>query len=411
MKESKIFIAAFLSSLGSSMYFVIVAWMLYEMTSDAKYTGLMVGLGFLPGIFMNMIFGIWVDRANRKRLSIIANTVITVSMAILTVSLYLDIMKPWLIITVHMSVQTFSSLFRTAQQAFITEVFDKKHIPRIFSHNGSAVAIGGLLGTSLGGFAISYISASNVIFSITATYVIVGLFLSSIKYDSQFTIKEKGIVSLAHDLLDSFRYIHRNPIMYGLLGIMFVGQLVVHTTAGMLSVYTSSHLNGSSTLYGILESAASIGAIIAGLTATLYLAKSKYMVAAGALSLTAIGILGMALTKNTYLAFSFIMLIGIGTTWVRVLMQSIQQVATEPEFYGRMAATRQTINQASVAIGAPLLGFIADHSGIQMAYIALLVPVGILLFFSQLLSRNRKFQLLMNSIIPIKESPKPTEAA
>ncbi|MFD1737564.1 MFS transporter [Bacillus salitolerans] len=410
MKDIKLFIAAFFSSFGSTMYLVIVAWVLYELTSDAAYTGLMVGLGFLPGVFLNLVFGIWVDRANRKKLTTLSTSIILVSIFFLLIPMYLNIVEPWMIITVHMCVQTFSSLFRTAQQAFITEIYENADIPRIFSHVGSVTAIAGLVGTSVGGFSVAIFNNTIAVALVCLSFIITLLCISILSYTPVLTSKSLSKpTSIFQDLIDSFTYIHRNPLMYILLSIMLVGQLVVHNTTGMLSVYTSSHLNGSSTVYGILESAASVGAILAGIVATTFLYRSKALVPLYALVITALGLLGLWITQSIYFAFVSVFFIGLGTTLLRVLMQSIQQVATEPAFYGRMAATRQTVNQTSVVVSAPILGIIAEHLGIQYAYASLVVPVSLLIFISYFFSKDIQFRQTVYSVLPDNSTTKQKE--
>lgn len=394
-------IAAFFSSLGSSMYFITVAWILYETTSDATYTGLMVGLGFLPGVLLNIFFGVLVDRFNRKRLTILSLGIVTLSMLFLLIAMFLQIVMPWMIIVVHTLVQTFSSLFRTAQQAFITEIYEKKEIPRIYSESGAATSIGGLLGTSLGGVALSLMPSYLVMSIVSASFLLSIGSTMLVKHQKVMADRSTGKntpASVIHDLWDSFRYLNRNPMMYSMFSIMFVGQLVMHTGAAMLSVYTSSYLHGTSTLYGILESATSVGAIIAGITATWYMYKSKTFLSTGALLIVACGLTLMAVTRSHAAAFGAIFIIGLGTTWLRVLMQSVQQVATEPAYYGRMAACRQMVNQGAVAIGGPILGVVSEKFGVNYAYAALLIPVVGSLIFSLRFARHQRFVSIVRSI-------------
>ena len=410
MRDSKywnIMISSTLSSLGSSMYFIAVAWILYKMTSNATYTGLMVGMGFLPGVVLNLVFGVIVDKQNRKKLTVISLGIVTIVMIMLLLAMTGNILKPWMIILVHMIVQTFSSLFRTAQQAFITELYKKEDIPRIFSETGSAVSVGGLIGTSLCGAMLTIFPASIVMLFVCLTFAIGTVCMMLIKYVPSVNNSNSSFKAGLIDLKDSFVYVHKNRLMYSLLLIMFVGQLVVHTCAGMLSVYTSSYLHGTSTLYGILECATSIGAIIAGITATSILYKSKNYVTGLSFGITTVGLLLMMFTRNNIAAFIAILLIGLGTTWVRVLMQSVQQVYTAPGYYGRMAAMRQTINQGAVTIGAPLLGWIAEHHGVNNAYGSLLIPVLALMGFSLFFATQKTFKSIIGSMIPQNQGDSP----
>ena len=392
--------AAFFSSFGSSMYFIAVAWILYKTTSDATYTGLMVGLGFLPGVVFNLVFGVLVDNLNRKRLTVISQAIVTSSMLFLLISMVFHQQKPWLIIVVHMLVQTFSSLFRTAQQAFMTELYTKSEIPRIYSETGSATSIGGLIGTSVCGVALTLLPSWGVMVIVCVSFLISMMSMVWIKMERAVeSIKGSHSMGLK-DLVEGFTYVHKNPFMYSLLSIMFVGQLVVHTGAGMLSVYTSSYLHGSSKMYGFLESATSVGAIIAGFSATWFLYRSKSYISPVALFITCLGLFLLAFTRNPFFAFPAILFIGLGTTWLRVLMQSVQQISTEPAYYGRMAALRQTINQGAVTIGGPILGWVAEHYGVNWAYGSLLIPVGILLVYSLFFAKQQTYRKLILGILP-----------
>lgn len=50
-------------------------------------------------------------------------------------------------------------------------------------------------------------------------------------------------------------------------------------------------------------------------------------------------------------------------------------MATDPQYHGRMASYRMLCNQSAVAIGGPILGWIASHCGVESSYLALLLPV------------------------------------
>ena len=93
------------------------------------------------------------------------------------------------------------------------------------------------------------------------------------------------------------------------------------------------------------------------------------------LLLVAAGLLCVGLSPSLPVSFVGVFLIGAGTTWIRVLLQTVQQMATDPQYHGRMASYRMLCNQSAVAIGGPILGWIASHCGVESSYLALLLPV------------------------------------
>ncbi|MEC2074280.1 MFS transporter [Alkalihalophilus marmarensis] len=393
-----ILITFFLSEFGRAMYFVTVTWLLYQLTNDALYTGVLVGLGFLPGLVLNLFFGVIVDRFNRKILSIVANLLCTGSMALLLFFFVIDKINPWLIIVVHIILQVSGSLFRPAIQAFIAECFEKDNLPKVFSQSSSAAIVGGLLGASVGGLIISFISVSGSMSIVTGSFAIASISLILIKGK----VKQKQAItkrtSISKDITDGFLYIKNNKFLLGLFIIMFNGQLVFHTTLGFLSVYTVDYLLQSATIYGLLDATISLGGVLAGLFGTWWWKKGKSKFALYSLFIVLIGLFFVGIAPILSLSFVGIFLIGLGTTWIRVLLQSVQQMATDSEYHGRMASYRMIGNQGSVVISAPLLGWIASNFGANYIFLSLMIPISLCILFAFFQSNQEPFTKITNKI-------------
>lgn len=369
--------AFFLAEFGRTMYFVVVTWILYSMTNDPMYTGLLVGMGFVPGLVFNLIFGVLVDRFNRKRLTLIAILINTLAVSVLLISLATNSLHVWIIIGVHMVLQLMGSLFRPSIQAFIAEVFEKKKLPKIFSQTGSIAIVGSLLGASTGGIITGLASEFISIIIVVLSYSLAFISLLLIKVNNQVKIIPTTKGSIISDLIGGFIYLKNNRYLLGLFGTMFVGQLTFHTSLGFLSVYTKAFLNHSTTVYGFLDSSLSIGGVIAGILGTWWWNKSANYISTRSLLIVGVGLLLLGTTAFLPVVFFGVFLIGLGTTWVRVLLQSVQQIATDKQYHGRMASYRMLCNQGSVVISAPLLGWVAASLGANSVYLALMVPVGL----------------------------------
>ncbi|WP_057773870.1 MFS transporter [Cytobacillus dafuensis] len=391
-----ILISFFLSEFGRSMYLVSVTWALYQLTNEALYTGVLVGLGFLPGLVLNLFFGVIVDRFNRKKLSVLANLVCTFSMLVLLFFFTIDRINPWLIIVIHMLLQVSGSLFRPAIQAFIAESFEKEHLPKIFSQSSSAAIIGGLVGASVGGLIISFISVSSSMAIVTGSFAIASISLFLVKSK----VKEKKGVgkrnSIVKDMADGFIYIKNNKLLLGLFIIMLNGQLVFHTSLGFLSVYTVEYLLQSAAVYGLMDATISLGGVVAGSLGTWWWRKSKNKIALYSLFIVLIGLLFVGIAPILPIALSGIFLIGLGTTWIRVLLQSVQQIATDSEYHGRMASYRMIGNQGSVVISAPLIGWIATNFGANYIYLILMIPISLCILYAIFHANQEQFMKITN---------------
>lgn len=390
-----ILLGFFLSEFGRAMYFVSITWFLFQLTNDASYTGLMIGFGFLPGLVLNLFFGVIVDKYDRRKLTILATLVSTVLMFIILVCFLVNCIEPWIIISVHMLLQVAGSLFRPAIQTFIAEYFISSDLPKIFSNTSSAATIGGLLGSSVGGLIIGFLSVTVAMSIVTASFTIalLALFLLEGTKNSNSHLNEK--TSFLSQIIDGFIYLKKNPFLLGLFFVMFNGQLVFHNTLGFLSVYTDEFLKQTATTYGLLDATISCGGAIAGILGTWWWKKSRSLVAFNALLVAVLGLILMGISSLLITSFLGVFLIGLGTTWIRVLLQSIQQMATEKKYHGRMASYRMIGNQGAVVISSPVLGYIASNFGANFIFISLIIPIGICIVFAFFQSKQKK----LNSII------------
>ncbi|MFC0524507.1 MFS transporter [Pontibacillus salicampi] len=390
--KRKVISAYFFAELARTMYFISISWILYDITEDATYTGMLVGLGFLPGVFLNFVFGVLVDRWNRKRLAFIAMATASLVMSCTILLSASNGFLPWIIFVTHMVLQATGSLFRPAIQAFIAELFSKEQLPHIFSANGAAGVSGGLTGALLGGVLTGLgsplLALLVVLFSFNLAAVAVGI----TKPSETRVIHNPSHTSAWHDLLSGFAYARQQPLLLGLFAMMLIGQLVFHSSVGFLSVYTKSILHGGATLYGLLDASLSIGGILAGAAGGWWWSIHQRHFAVYAFLMMVAGLVIVGLFPDRIAAFIGVLFIGLGTTWIRVLLQSMQQMITEASYHGRMASFRMVLNQGSVALGTPIIGLAASQYGANMVYIVLLAPVTIGLVLSIYLARDTHFQ-------------------
>lgn len=384
--------AFFFAELGRAMYFIIITWLLYSMTEDAFYTGLLVGLGFVPALILNLLFGVIVDRLDRKFLSVVANLVNTIAIASVLLATIFDFLTPWMIIGVQMIIQLMGSLFRPSIQAFIADIFKEEDLPKVFSQSGSAAIIGGLLGASSGGVIIGLTSESLSMVFVVLCFLLATLSLFLIKKGSEKKNHRSSTANtLIDDLMEGFKYLKINKFLFSLFGIMFVGQLVFHTSVGFLSVYTKEYLSQTVTVYGFLETTLSMGGLTAGILGTWWWNKNTNYLSFRSLLIILFGLILVGFSPILPIAFIGLFLIGLGTTWIRVLLQSVQQIATEKPYHGRMASYRMIFNQGSVVVSAPLFGWIASNYGVNGIYLTLLIPVGLVAVLSLKQAKHKQF--------------------
>lgn len=373
MKNYRFILITFLcTEFGRAMYFVTITWLLYQTTENATYTGFFISLGFVPGLIANLYIGVIVDCLSKKKICLISLASNGIAIGLLFGIHTIGLTLPWLIFLVHMIQQLLSTLFKAAAQAYIAEIFVGTGLPKVFSHSNASAIIGSLLGAGLGGVLSSFTNGKLSLLLVMTTYFIGYYCIFRLDYSKQIHVLKT--TKIKKQLQEGFTYLTSNTQLFRLFGIMFVGQLTFHSTIGFLSIYTIKHLHQSTIVYGFLDTFLSIGGVVAGLLGTWWWRVRKWHLASNAVIIMIVGIILLSFTQSVLGAFVGVALIGVGTTWIRVLLQSVQQIITNKAYHGRMSSYRMLCNQSAVVISGPMLGWLATHHGITSSYCALLIP-------------------------------------
>ncbi|QST01285.1 MFS transporter [Pontibacillus sp. ALD_SL1] len=390
MVKGKIYLSYFVAEFGRAMYFVIITWYLYKATEDAFYTGLLVSLGFLPGMLLNMLFGVIVDRFNRKFLIIVSLLLSMAAVLIMGGSVAGEELAVPVIFIFHMLLQAMGSLLRPAIQAFVAEQFGHEELPRVYSLSASFAIIGSMTGATSGGMLTGWIGASSALIWNGGAYglaLIAIILVPSIEGTSK-----KSKKSGWEDFKEGVIYLRNHALLKRLFVIMFVGQTVFHSTIAFLSVYASEVLEASALVYGWLDASLSVGGAIASFAGAWLLRRFRSYITMISFLVMGAGLSILASSSVTVGAFIGVCSIGIGTTWIRVLLQTVQQLVTDSKYHGRMAGFRMLFNQGSVVISGPLLGWLAGSFGAHYVFFALLLPVIFVTIFSISQSRHVEFE-------------------
>ncbi|QHT45298.1 MFS transporter [Halobacillus sp. ACCC02827] len=387
----KLMSAYFLYECGRAMYFVLITWFLYQWTDNALYTGLLVSFGFVPGLFSNLIFGVIIDRGNRKRLAGIAGLLSACCLLGLWSTFFFGWMHLWIFISSHMIMQTLGSLFRPSLQALVAEVYPKESLPRIFSWSNTATITGSLTGASSGGLLAGLVTMNVSIAIVLFLYTAGWIAVTRLAYQPLYERGLRPPSSFLNELKGGFIYVHANRMLYGLFVMTMIGQLTFHTTLGFLSVYTSEHLQQDAFVYGLLDSVFSIGGITAGVLGTWWWSTFRNRLGIMSLLLMAAGLLIVVWTQQVWVSFIGFFLIGLSTSFVRALLQSIQQMVTDADFHGRMSSLRMLCNQTSVVVTGPIFGLIAEGYGVRYVFLMLGIPVVLGIVWSVIQSKHPAF--------------------
>ncbi|ANC38905.1 MFS transporter [Hafnia alvei] len=372
-------IALFLSAqtvtlLGSSIVQYAIIWYITLTTSSGLMITISTLCGFLPQLVISLFAGVWVDRYNRKYVSMISDAVIALVTLLLAVAFILGYKPLWLIFAV-LAVRSFGTGIQTPTvNAIIPQLVPKDRLIKINGINSTLSSLNMLIAPAASGVLYAYFSIEKIFFADVITAAIGLVFMSMLKIakltnsnlDGKSTIKVIG---------EGFHYLRQNPFISYLIMFLIIMMILISPAAFMTPLMVSRSFGPEAWRLAINEMAFSSGAITGGILIAMWGGFTSRLrttlFAGGAYGFFMIA-LGCAPLFSIYLAFNF--LIGITMPCFNAPVTSLLQEKVIPEMHGRIFSLVQVANCCALPLGMVLFGPLADHFRIEH----LLVIAGIL---------------------------------
>lgn len=128
--------------------------------------------GFLPQILVSFFAGVWVDRYDRKAMTMISDSVIAVSTLILALAFLTGHKNIWPLFAVLMIRSAGSGIQPPAVNAVIPQIVPREQLMKINGINGSLSSLMMFLAPAASGAVLSFASLETTLFIDAITTVI-----------------------------------------------------------------------------------------------------------------------------------------------------------------------------------------------------------------------------------------------
>lgn len=385
-------IALFLSAqtvtlLGSSIVQYAIIWYITLTTSSGLMITISTLCGFLPQLVISLFAGVWVDRYNRKYVSMISDAAIALVTLLLAIAFILGYKPLWLIFAV-LAVRSFGTGIQTPTvNAIIPQLVPKDHLIKINGINSTLSSLNMLIAPAASGVLYAYFSIEKIFFADVITAAIGLVFMSMLKItkltngnlDGKSTIKAIG---------EGFHYLRQNPFIRYLIMFLIAMMILISPAAFMTPLMVSRSFGPEAWRLAINEMAFSSGAIAGGILIAMWGGFTSRLrttlFAGGAYGFFMIA-LGCAPLFSIYLVFNF--LIGITMPCFNAPVTSLLQEKVIPEMHGRIFSLVQVANCCALPLGMVLFGPLADHFRIE--HLLVIAGVLVLLLCAQLFVKRK----------------------
>lgn len=356
-------LGAFISEIGNQMQIVAVAWQVYELTRNPASLGLIGVANFLPIIFFSLIGGLMADKVDRKKLiilSLISQTILALTLFILTFS---HLINPFWIYLILFLVGVAQSFSIPVRQAVTPNLVPKEYLMNAISlgtlQYQSAIMIGpavaGFLIAGAGVMAVYSLNAVSFSFFIIAILSISVPFQKHNREDVQFSLSS---------IKQAVKFVTATPILYTTMILDFLATFFGTATI-LMPVFAQDVLHVGAQGLGLLYSAPAMGGILAGLLIAVLHHRIKHQgkVIIASVILYGAATIGFGLSKAMPLSLFFLVLVGFGDMISTIIRNTIRQLITPDHLRGRMSSITRIFFQGGPQLGEIEAGFLARVVG------------------------------------------------
>ncbi|HEY0181895.1 MAG TPA: MFS transporter [Rhodopila sp.] len=357
---------AFVSNVGTWVQRTAQDWLVFTQLThhDASAVGLVMALQFGPQLLLLPWTGFAADHFNQRKLLIATQATmgaLALGLGLLTIA---GIVRLW-------HVYVFAVLFGSAaafdapvRQTFVAELVGDDDLHNAVALNSTSFNAARMVGPAISGLVIASIGTGWAFLLNGASFVAV---LISLAFLRATELRPNARAPRARgSFAEGFRYVWGRPDLRAILVMLFLIGTFGLNFPIFISTMTVGVFHADSRGYGLLSSIMAIGTVTGAL-----LGAGRERPRFGLLPVGA-GIFGLgctlgAIAPDYWLFAAALVVIGVAALTFANTTNSLMQLSTEPAMRGRVMALRVGIALGGTPVGAPIVGWVANHLGPRWA--------------------------------------------
>ena len=343
------------------MQFLILGWLVLELTDSSAQLGLVIALYGVPNLAMLTFGGIFADRIDRRWLLFYSRILVMALILVAATLTVFELISIWHIYAISFILGTIQGLNMPAQMAIVPDLVDEKDILNATSLNMAVFNTGRIMAPSLAGVIIQHIGIGQALYLNAVFYAISCLFLvmiTGLKSRSQ-----SSEANMLQDFGEGIRFVAATPIALTLVGLSFAFGFFGAAYVQVLPAFGREVLNLNADGAGFLLTVAGVGSLTGNVfLASLGNARYKNWLLLGMIILFGVMLFLFALTPIYLVSLVLLFFTGVGFTGFISMGTTVLQLSTPPELRGRMMSL-WLVGAAVHYIGALPLGAVGEHWG------------------------------------------------
>lgn len=351
--------------IGVWMMFIAQDWLVLELSNNsATALGVVTACQFTPVLLLTLLSGRLADRYDKRVLLFVANafwSVLALGMSLLVLT---DLVQLWHVFAFAALLGTANAVETPVRQAFVSELVGTSLLPNALSLNAAVFNSARIVGPAVAGLAIAAFDVGPVflftaVSSIAPLVNVVRMRTTELHRDALLPRDERASARV----VDGLRYVWRRPDLLLPMAIMSVIGMSLFNFQLTLAALAKTVFHTGAASFGLFSTALAVGALGGALSGTGRRSRpSVWLVLGAAIACASFGTL-VGLSTAYWLVVALLVPTGFCMVFFAQAANQRIQMGVDAAFRGRVMALWVLVFLGTNPVGAPLIGWIAEHYG------------------------------------------------
>src|SRR6218665_3994922 len=157
-----------ISTLGTWIQQVALAWLVYHLTNSAALLGITTCAALLPQLLVGPLAGAWIDRHDKRRLLILVEGLLGIQALVLALLTHTGHITPELLVAMAALLGVLNAVDTPLRQSLLSQfVDDRADLPNALALNAMLFTLSRFIGPPLAGLLLGFVSEA-VCFALNA---------------------------------------------------------------------------------------------------------------------------------------------------------------------------------------------------------------------------------------------------
>jgi MFS family permease len=350
------------SNVGTWMQRVAQDWIvLTQLTHhDATAVGIVTGLQFAPQLLLLPWSGLAADRFNQRKLLMLTQAsmgLLASALGILTISGYVRL---WQVYVFALVFGAAAALDAPVRQTFVGELVGDEYLPNAVALNSTSFFAGQMIGPAVAGLVIAKIGTgwAFLMNGLSFGAVLLSMYLLRVQ-DLRTNARASRA---AGGFVEGLRYVWARPDLRSIVVMLFLIGTFGLNFPIFISTMAVSVFHTDARGFGLLSSIMAVGTISGALLAA-GRDRPKFGTLLAGSAVFGVGCTLAAFSPGYWWFAAALAVIGGAALTFTTATNSMMQLSTRPTMRGRVMAIRVGVALGGTAVGAPIVGWVADRFG------------------------------------------------